>query len=280
MRVVFPILLLLTGCGLSDLRPDALQERTASAEEARGRAVLERARLASQGKAKQPWGKLSGVEVELTDEFYGFVGFFARKWPNNPQEMVFRFHPKGDKGTVTFRGVDQPLVWGIHEWNSWTREGEQGKPVYEQNEDITFWLPTMEYFLEMAFRLGEATIVDYAGTVDLNGKPHERVYLTWGTYAPNAKADQYLAFVRKKDGFLTRCDFTVRDLLGFIVGAVHYSDFQAVAGYVLPHKIVIGDTADDPLHILTIKAWRPGVDVPRKEYAPDPKRAPRKKPGS
>ena len=216
--------------------------------------------------------------MALVDTFAGLTGWFARPWPMNPQQLSYHFLPGRDAGVATFKEGEERVRWGLHEWNAWSQEGSEAAS-YEQDGDLLFWLPTLQYFLEMAFRLPEAQLVDMAGTIELEGEPHQRVYLTWGGYAPHGGADQYLAYLRQRDGLLTRCDFTVRDKAGFLVGTVRYGDFRRVGHYLLPHRIEIGkNPPEDLLHVYRIALWEPGVELPRAKLAPEPGRSPREKP--
>jgi hypothetical protein len=269
--------LLCSGC-LADLRPDALHDRVAPKSAPQAQALLDAARDAAHRDGATPWTELSGIEVSVHDEFFGLTGSFACPWPENPQTFTYRFRPAVEKGVVRFKDGDQTeWRWGIHDWNTWKQEGGE-EPFYEQDQDVLFWLPTLQYFLETAIRLREAEIVDVGGEIELDGKTHQRVYLTWQSYEPNDTVDQYLAYLDAETGRLTRVDFTVRDVAGFLVGTAAYSDFREVGDYVLPYLIEIGD--DPPgnlLHRYTIREWKPGVELTESEYAPDPKRAPGKK---
>jgi len=279
-RSTFTLLLLTLAAGCqADLRPDALQERTKPLHEARGRALLAQAAAEQQPEGSKPWKSLPGVEVELTDTYFGFVGWVARAWPENPQDLTFRFVPGQNRAVVSMKDDDgQRIRWGIHEWNAWQQEGSEPFE-YTPDDDVIFWLPTIQYFLEAAFRLPEAQIVDDAGPADLHGVKCDRVYLTWVSYEPNDEADQYLAWLSKKDHRLVRLDFTVRDVAGFVVGAAVYSDFKRVGGYLLPHTIHIGsDPPEDDLHVIKIRRWSPNTPLPDADVVLDPSKKPRPKP--
>ena len=125
----------------------------------------------------------------------------------------------------------------------------------------------------------EATIVDRASPIDLDGELHQRVYATWISYEPNDSADQFVAYLSDATGLMTRLDFTAREVLGLASGTARYSDHRAVGDYVLPHTIEIEVSPPGGLlHRYVIEAWKPGVRVTRDEYAPEPDRPPRHKP--
>ncbi|MGE0712315.1 MAG: hypothetical protein AB7N76_32800 [Planctomycetota bacterium] len=271
------LLLALAGCR-ADLRPAPLDEREAPREEARGRELLARGATTPVLSGARPWRELPGIEVELDDEYFGLVGAIGRPWPTDPCRLRLRFLPGRCASVASFQDGERRVRWGIHEWNTWRAEGDAA-PEYDDDSTIAFWLPTLQYFLEIAFRLPEAGIVDAAGPAEVQGHPCQRVYLTWGSYTPNADLDQYLAYVDEATGLVRRVDFTVRDVAGFVTGTVLLSDFREVGGYLLPHVLEIGeDPPEDLLHRITVRSWRPGVEVTRPEVAPDPQRGPGRKP--
>ena len=268
----------LAGC-LADVRPPPLDDRPVALDEAAGRAVLERAHDAQHLEGSVPWAQLPGAEVTLTDAFFGLSGWIYGPWPRDPQRLTLRFQPAGDRGVARFvddDGVEQR--WGLHAWNAWTQTAD-GPVVYDDHDDVLFWLPTVEYFLEAAFRLREAAIVDLGEPyVDIEGRRYDRAYATWVSYEPNAQVDQFVAYVSQASGLLTRLDFTARDVFGFVVGSARYSDFRQVDGYVLPPRVEIEvSPTGGVLHVYEVERWRPGVLVTADEIAPEDK-PPKSKP--
>lgn len=277
--LLLSLCLLGVGCQV-DLRPDELRELKAPRDEAGGRRVLALAEAAQVGSAA-PWKSVAGVRVELRDAYYGLTGSVARPWPEDPAEVVFHFRPASDDSVAEFKDGEQILRWGIHDWNTWTQEGQAGPREYtdEPDPDVSFWLPTVEYFLEMAFRLGEGQFVDLGAPRRVRGELCDVVYLTWGSYEPNDEVDQYVAYVSRETRRLLRVDFTVRDFADFIQGRVLYSDFRQVKGYWLPHLLEIGeDPPEDQLHTITVRSWQ--LDQPLSDEAlkPDPRRPAAQKP--
>lgn len=269
---------LLSGC-VADLRPAALQRRDRAEEEACGRAVLDAAAQRQHTEGAAPWTTLPSVGVRFSDTYFGLIGALACPWPTDPAIVEMAFQPGTDTSTATFSAEGTSETWGIHGWNTWSRRGE-GAPTYEEDPRASFWLPTLQYFCELPFRLASAEIVDCAGRarIEIEGVEHEvdQVYVTWGSYDPHPRFDQYLAFVDTRKGFLIRADFTVRDLAGFAKGRVLYRDFRQTGDYWLPHRIQIGaDPPEDMLHELVIESW--DLEGARVEI-PDPSQPDRPKP--
>lgn len=276
----FLLSLLASGC-VADLRPRDLRQRDRAQEESCGRGVLDTAAQRQHLEGAAPWSSLPAVSVRFQDSYYGLIGTLACPWPTDPATIEMTFVPGSDTSRASFSDTEgAQRTWGIHSWNTWNQAG-QAAPVYAANEAATFWLPTLQYFLELPFRVGDAEIVDCAGpaTIDLAGTETrvDRVYLTWGSYAPHPRFDQYLAHVDRRSGYLVRADFTVRDLAGFAKGRVLYRDFRQVGDYWLPHKIQIGSNPpDDMLHELIVESW--SLDASPEGLVPDPARAPLQKP--
>ncbi|MBL4845414.1 MAG: hypothetical protein JKY65_07810 [Planctomycetes bacterium] len=270
--------LLLGGC-VADLRPMSLSVLEQPRNEACGRRVLENAVARQHTEDAAPWRSLPAVSVTFEDSYYGLIGAIACPWPEDPCEVEMTFVPGVDTSQARFSDEGVPTLWGIHGWNTW-RKAEGQEAVYGDLESaITFWLPTLQYFLEMPFRLAEAEIVDCAGPGEIvvAGKRTavDQVYLTWGSYVPHPRFDQYLAHVDSTTGFLLRADFTVRDLAGFAKGRVLYGDYRQVGDYWLPHLIQIGtDPPEDMLHELRISAWALDGQI----EIPDPSLPPKSKP--
>ena len=113
----------------------------------------------------------------------------ACPWPEDPCRVRLGFLPASEVATASFSQAGAAQRWGIHGWNTWRQAGSAA-PVYTADDErLSFWLPTLEYFLEMPFRLREGELVDCAGdtTITVEGRevPVHRVYVTWGSYAPH-----------------------------------------------------------------------------------------------
>ncbi len=269
-----------TSACLADMRPEALKTRDSAADADQARAILNAGAAAQTvaGNTLQSWLGMPGVRVRLTDEWFGLADVLVNKWPQNPQHIDFRFVPGKDAGVMNFLDADGEVTgesWGIHEWNTWKRASGETSADYTPDPVIKFNLPTVQYFLEMAMRLPAGEIVDYAETIDADGLELHVVYITWGTYGPNSKIDQYVAYFRKDNGRLHHVDFTVRDNYPFITAAAYYKDFRVVQGYYFPFQIDITEVGDPEaiVHIYTVQDVQVNDALPRSAYAADPNRA-------
>ncbi|MCR9140955.1 MAG: hypothetical protein NXI24_01685 [bacterium] len=275
--------LLSTAC-LADIRPEVLKTRTDAADADQARKILNAGAAAQTvgGTSLQSWLAMPGVRARVTDEWFGLANLLANSWPNNPQQFDFEFVPGKDAGIVYLldeSGEATGESQGIHEWNTWKRSSENAPADYTPDGDIKFKLPTVQYFLEMAMRLPAGEIVDYVETVEMDGLELHVVYITWGSYGPNSKIDQYVAYFRKDNGRLHHVDFTVRDNMPFVTAAAYYKDFRVVQGYYFPFQIDITEVGDPDalLHRYTVQEVQLNYQLNRRSYAPDPKRGPASK---
>ena len=151
--ILFAIVSLgIAGCQ-ADIRPDLLLQRTQSLDAQYSRQLLQNAANdLYQSPGTPRWRDLTGAEYHLQDEYFGILGWMIRPWPNNPQDLVFRFEPAKDNGVIHFRDKtsDEPFSWGIHEWNAWHRN--PGESAVYGDDEVKFVVPTIQYFLEMPFR--------------------------------------------------------------------------------------------------------------------------------
>lgn len=261
-----------------------LESRDSAVRAAEARSILIAAAEAqtSARTSVESWLGMPGVRVNVHDEWHGWITAAMSSWPENPQSMRFDFVPGADDGVVYFldeSGAPNGRVWGIHDWNTWIQTDAEA-PRYVESELLTFALPTQQYFLEMAFRLaqsaGQSAIVDYAGETEWEGDAYDVVYITWDSYSPHDMMDQYVAWVEKESGLLTRVDFTVRDSAPFVTASAFYRDFRENSGYLVPHQIDITGLGapDEVLHDFSVASWELNYELPREAYAPEPGRAP------
>ncbi len=235
---------------LADIRPPALVEEGVTPErEGRGRALLERLEAAHGGF--ETWRGHRVAQVELRDQWPGrLTRALAMPWRDSGLLMLSTLQ----LGTATSRlefleGPDTGTAWGIQQWRTY-RVAAGGEPVFSDDETITFWLPTMQYFVEAPFRLREGGVVADAGAETLEGVTYERVFVSWRDPAPQPRVDQYVAWIHPETGRLTFLEYTVRDMLPSVVGCMHYRDYSQVGDLwvAMTMAVVEGPGGPDALH--------------------------------
>jgi len=262
------LLLVLPAC-LSDLRPPALREAApGAAARARGVELLRSVTDAAGGL--EHWRAQETVRYTAVDDWPGLLfRTFGMPWPENDSEL--RITARLGTDDLRLEVVGQDEVWGIQDWITYRVQNGAVLPRYDG--DAWFWLPTLEYFFELPFRIGEATEIVAVEPETVDGVEYDRVLASWGTLAPQLHTDQYLVWIRRSDHRIEWAQYTVRDVAGFVTGTMHYEDFRRVGGIDVPFRMTVGPgpgQTGTPLHIVTLKEVEFGVDAPPGFFEPMP----------
>ena len=221
--------LFIYGCAITDLRTELVKTQP---DEARGRALLDSAWKAYGGTA---WDSLESYSYLLHDHFYGFVGKQGNPYPGDTAWMQCAFLPYTFTGKVTFtEGKWKGLSWGLQAWQPYVIEAGTQEPVLKKDKDISFWLPTYQYFFELPLRLRSATVVSYAGIGEMDGKKYELVFASWNRAAPQRDIDQYVVWINPDSKLIERVDYTIRDVYPFLKGTLKYKDFEPIGPFRIP----------------------------------------------
>jgi len=121
--------------------------------------------------------------------------------------------------------------------NSGYKQANAGAPLaYSDDRVLKFYLPALQYFDELPFRLLSAEFVAYAGDKTHHGKNYHLVFATWGSFAPNLQHDQYLLWINQETLLVEMCLYTVRDLLNWATGTIHFEDYREVQGVMFAFR--------------------------------------------
>ena len=267
-------------CGLggctADLRKDTALEGVASIEASRedaGRALLAAMRAQHGGER---FDGLSSVCVEMTDRWpFSKERAFAMPWDESVQQLSFCMQPARDNSRMTIKGEDGEVV-GIQNWMTYHLHGDE--VVFEKDKDTWFWLPTMQYFIEAAFRLQEAQFVGTVGEREFEGKVYDGVFLTWQHVEPSRSMDQYIAWIERDTGRLGMLEYTVRDMFRFVTGTAVYSEYKTYDGVVYPSTITLYNGDADRgkvLHEMSLEGYT-FDSMSKDELVPAPGKSARK----
>lgn len=272
-------------CSLADIRPDSIKTEITGDQFKKGREILDRS-LAAHGGAER-WQQAGPVAVKFTDEWPGFLNrTLFMPWPENPMDATIYLLPHKDDARIVYRkGKDMGHFMGIQHWIPYTGKASPEAPVadiaaadvelHPADEDIKFWVPTLNYFLQLPYRIGEADVVAYAGERKLDGRVFQLVFVSWVRAEPQEMVDQYLLWIEKKTGYIEYATYTVRDMGGFVTGTMHYSDFEEQDGLVIARKQAVVDSPEqpgEPLHRLSIEEIEFNADLPETLFYPRPDR--------
>ena len=229
--------IVLLGCSPVDIRTEALKEHGyAATSQEQGRALLLQA---AHRHGLEAWQSFATIEATAIDRWAeGASGW----WPEPEQ----RFRMQAILGTFTSRvellgGKGAGEVWGIQAWRAYTRRQKGGPVRFEPGSDaltaMTFYLPALQYFNALPFRLLTAEYVAYAGVGTHRGQVYDLVYVTWGSFTPNEMHDQYLLWISRASGLIEMCRYTLRDIQPpHFTGTIHFDDYRSVQGVLFPFK--------------------------------------------
>ncbi len=261
----------------ADIRPDSLSKGISKDAARKGRFWLERSALAHGGRAR--WRQLRDARFVLTDSWPNpVVRATSMDWPKDDQKLELAFLTGKDNGRLTFLdGPTEGAVWGVQNWVTWTQP-KGGKPAYAPDDTVKFWVPTITYFLELPFRLPEGGVVAYAGEETLFGRPHAKIYVTWGSGEADPKVDQYVVYIDQETHLVGCVFYTVRDMMPGVTGAMRYQDYRDVEGLKIAFEMTATPEPDISfvIHRMVVSEGRFGVGKTDDYYVPAPERAAKK----
>ena len=250
-------ILLVIGCvnffKFSDLRPDGY---TYPNDPTKAEQLLSAMGIAHQITA---WDSIETYHVDFTEEFYGFIGKQAHPFKEQKIEFSLDYNPHNYDGRMLINsGVQKGTTWGIQAWQTYMLDAA-GHPHAQDNKDMTFWIPTYQYFIELARRIQEASTIDYIGTEVINGQEAEGVIASWNSVGPQKSIDQYVVWISKDDDRILKVEYTVRDQYRFVTGAAHYTQYKDYDGIILPSVMPVESNLvkDGYLHQMSINSFTP-----------------------
>ncbi len=259
LKIILSILSLLIivglffNCKLTDLRPEGYVYPH----------NIEKAKhlLEEMGKAHQidKWNDIETYNVIFEDEFYGFLGKRTHSFPEQKMEFSLNYIPKTYNGQLKIlNGKEKNTVWGIQSGKTYHFDKNRNI-IVKENEDMKFYIPTYQYFIEFPSRIQEATIVDYLGSKMIDGVKSEGIIASWNTIAPQNDLDQYVIWIDAISKRIIKIDYTVRDKYGFVSGVAHYQNYKEYNGIILPSTMPVESNLlkEGYLHKMSIKSFTP-----------------------
>ncbi len=157
-------------------------------------------------------------------------------------------------------GSEDGTTWGVEDFAPYVLD-DAGQPSPVDDGDIRFTLPTVQYFLDLPFRLPEAELVRAVGREEVNGIAYDVVHATWGSIERNRDYDQYLIHVNPETHRIDRVTYTVREVAPFVTGTCHLDVQRLVDGLWVPHRVTVTPTPSDPtddggMHRMVVETMR------------------------
>ncbi len=257
MRLL-PLLLVAACLPKADILPAGIEPTSVQSKRAEdGRALLERA---ASAHGLDRWRETAHIEMRLDDRWYG-IARLANPWPSSDVQATVTQTPETFDSTVTFlSGPREGWTWGIEDWKTYT-ESPAGDRNDRQRNNIRFILPTVQYFVDLPFRIIEAPIVRLADPQTIDGVEYDVVYATWGSVEANREFDQYLVFIDRETHRIDKVSYTVRELGSFLKGTCHLDDTREIDGIWIPHTLTVtgkldADPKKKPVHVMKLTEVR------------------------
>jgi hypothetical protein len=217
---------------LSDLRSDNLLDNN---EEAKARQLMTEMGIA-HGIDK--WKDITTYTVNFGEEFYGFIGKQGNPFKNKSTSLSLSYIPKTSNGQIEIlSGRERGTIWGVQENQAYIIFDDELMTTVD--EDILFWVPTYQYFIEFPNRIQEATSISYVGKDTINGAICEGVLASWNTVKPQKDIDQYLIWIDSATKRIAKLEYTIRDINKYISGSAYFINYNDYEGIILPSEFLV-----------------------------------------
>ena len=248
------LIFMLFGCvnvfKLSDLTPP--NHHSNSASKLKAKELLQEMALAHKVTL---WDSIGNYTVELQDDFYGFVGKQSSPFKEASATVKLDYISNEFSGQLEIlTGKEKGNKWGFYQ--NQTFEIIDDKVNLKHNEDIQFWIPTYQYFLEFPSRILEADQADFVGTRDIDGVNAQCVLVSWVTLSAQKAIDQYLILLHPTTKRIIKIEFTIRDVNKFAKGGIYYNNYKEFYGIPIPTELPVESNLvkDSYLHKMHIKS--------------------------
>ena len=223
----------LSGCSPADLRTPLLH--TAKSDQSlinKGRDLLNRV---AESHGLSAWNTFHTQEIILNDVWQA-EGF----WPAADQQLSL----KSILGTFTAQAtlLDGPKAgeqFGIQSWRPYHKDTAgtlSFEPAQEDPTAQTFYIPSLQYFNELPFRMLNADLVAYAGERVYRERTYDLLFVTWGSFEPNMLHDQYMLWIDRETHRIAMCQYTLREAGPVFTGTIHFGDYREVQGVFFPFQ--------------------------------------------
>jgi len=240
-KIIIGLLVVLVAGGtffFNQLKDIRTKEVIANFDEQRGLTVLNQM---AEAHGIKYWDSIQTYSLMIAQKDVGALAKMTSPYPADKMEFRFDVIPNTFTSRVTFNTSIKnwkDKVWGIQSWHTYS--GIKSSPLQldkENNQDIEFNLPTLQYFFEAPKRIFDADVISYAGERTLDGKIYDLVYATWKSPEPQKNIDQYLLWIDRSTKLLTKMHYTVRDKFNFIDATKNFYTYAKHGNIMFPTKM-------------------------------------------
>jgi len=247
---LFLMSFLFTSC-LTDLRTDFVKLNEVNAtQNKKGRQILE---SVLQQDNMAILKTVNSYSVDFSDTFLNLKGAIANPYKSKETKFKLNYTPNTFNGKMTIlSGKEKGKEFSYINGETHELKGVVFEP--KKNKRTEFWLPTYQYFIEFPMRILNADKITYAGEKEYNSTTYDLVLVSWKTFEPQKKIDQYLVWVNKKTNQIDILQYTIRDYYGFIQGVTYMSKYKKLNGINVPTVMKVKSKMTDKklMHIMRI----------------------------
>ena len=232
----FLILASLVGCvnvfKLSDIRSSEMLEIK---EESKAKSLLVEMGIA-HGIDK--WKNIKTYTVNFTEEFYGFVGQQNNPFKNEITSLSLSYINNSNNGQIEIlSGRETGTIWGVQDNQAYTIYDDVLKKTVDQ--DVKYWVPAYQFFIEFPKRIQEATAISYVGKDTINDVICEGVLASWKTIKPQKDVNQYLIWIDLETKRIIKIDYTKRAVNNFVIESAYFNNYNDYGGIILPSEFLV-----------------------------------------
>lgn len=241
----------ITACSLTDLRQDLTAPiSNGPVQDPRAQEIIDSV-LNSYG-GRQKWESVKRTSLTYSDAWPGIMFRLGGPWIPNTQQVQHSFwNGTFDSEMKLLNGPEEGLTWKYYQGDAFKIIA--GRQIATPDNDVEFYLPTYQYFVEFPYRLTEIPILKYGGDTTFKQLNYHLIFGTWQTVAPNEKFDQYVIWVNKETFFIDYLSYTIRDKGKALSGTMNYSDFRDIDGITIPFDQLITFLPHDGVVVHHIK---------------------------
>lgn len=245
------ILFALTGCNLVDLRPDDLKGDVSAELRADGHARVQRMFDAHGGLER--WEQFETVQTTFRDEWTNWLFFQVTPYAENNQlaSLEARLHHFPASRTAFLEGKGKGEVWTAQgDQVIRERHGERTQTAAWDDAFFAVFVQNPEFMIGTPLRLASADQHAYVGPMQWHGDTYEVVMVSWDTFEPQERVDQWLLYLDPATDRLVAAEFTVRMSGRTQTGFYHFHDERRTDGLMLAHAMDAYLDKDDetPVH--------------------------------
>jgi len=219
--------------GTTDLQTESVKK---DPQEAKAKMLIQEM---AKSHMVENWDSISTYTVRFQEEMFGFLGKFSNPFPETKSLFDLSYIPNTYDGRLIFvNGKNEGISWGIQSWKTYTST-KNANPIFANDVNITFWVPTYQYFIEFPKRIINANAFGYVGEKTINNVDCEGIIASWNSIEPQRNIDQYLIWLDKATKRIVKLEYTVRDQYNFITGAAYFKDYKNFDGILLPTKLPV-----------------------------------------